>query len=183
MRLSVALLCRTRHPHVLGYLNDDEPEDDHLFGSCNRDTMLEISRSSRLLLPLRRQLSTSPYSWNISRPPTTEPRQPVYEQSEPELSPSQLPDPPVSTAPPPTKPKTAESSKFPNLSSYDKIVKQRIREWTEQIAIALRNRSDDLTATTKTTFSQLGSELNRITGYEAIEALKGGVVEQGWNFV
>jgi sensitive to high expression protein 9 len=58
-------------------------------------------------------------------------------------------------------------------------VKQRIREWTEQATIALRNRADDFTASTKTTFSHLGSQLNRVTGYEEIEALKRGVVEQG----
>lgn len=101
----------------------------------------------------------------------------------PELSPSQLPDPPdviKVSSPPAAEPTIPESSKPPNFSSYDlEIVKQRIQEWTEQAAIVLRNRADDFTTTTKATFSQLGSELNRVTGYEEIEALKRGVVKQG----
>ncbi|TFK19998.1 hypothetical protein FA15DRAFT_626009 [Coprinopsis marcescibilis] len=57
-------------------------------------------------------------------------------------------------------------------------VKQRIREWTQQTAITIRTRADGFTATTKTTFSRLGAELNKVTGYEEIEALKRGVVTQ-----
>lgn len=59
------------------------------------------------------------------------------------------------------------------------LVKQHLRSWTEQAAIALRVKADDFTASTKTTFSQLGSELNRVTGYDEIEVLKRGIVEQG----
>ncbi|KAH9480546.1 Sensitive to high expression protein 9-like protein, mitochondrial [Psilocybe cubensis] len=73
-----------------------------------------------------------------------------------------------------TKTTTTDST----LSKYDlELVKTRIREWSEQAAIALRNRADDFTAHTKTRFSQLGSEINRVTGYEEIEALKRSVVE------
>jgi hypothetical protein len=43
----------------------------------------------------------------------------------------------------------------------------------------LRQRTDYLTQTTSTKFFQLGSQLNRVTGYEQIEALKQRVVEQG----
>ncbi|KXN88142.1 hypothetical protein AN958_07601 [Leucoagaricus sp. SymC.cos] len=65
------------------------------------------------------------------------------------------------------------------LSQYDlEVVKQRIREWTDQAAVTLRERADGFTAQTKTTFSQLGAELNRVTGYEEIEALKKEVVAQ-----
>lgn len=139
--------------------------------------MLRISRSPRQLI--RRQLSTSPSPWNISRPPTTDPNR---EQSKPEVLPSQPPDPSdvIKTSSPSAESKTSESSESPRLSSYHaEIVKQRIREWAEQGAIVLRNRADGFTATTKATFSQLGSELNRVTGYEEIEALKRKVVEQG----
>lgn len=59
------------------------------------------------------------------------------------------------------------------------LVKKRLRSWTEQAAIVLRVKADDFTASTKTTFSQLGSELNRVTGYDEIEILKRGIVEQG----
>ncbi|KAF9046477.1 Mdm33 family-domain-containing protein [Panaeolus papilionaceus] len=54
------------------------------------------------------------------------------------------------------------------------IVKYRIQEWTEKATICLRNKADDFTANTKTTFSQLGQHLNKVTGYEEIEALKKG---------
>ena len=141
--------------------------------------MLRISRSLKRL-PLRRQLSTSPFSLNISRHPTTEP---IHNQSKPELSPSQLPDSPDvknTSAAEPKESKIPESSESSSLSSHNaEIVKQQIREWTEQAATVLRNRADGFTAATKTAFSQLGSELNRVTGYEEIEALKRGVVEQG----
>jgi sensitive to high expression protein 9 len=59
------------------------------------------------------------------------------------------------------------------------VVKQRIREWSEQAAITVRTRADDFTASTRSTLSQLGLHLNKVTGYEAIEALKRDVVDQG----
>ena len=141
--------------------------------------MLRILRSSRLPV-LRRQLSTSPSPWNISRPPTTDPNR---EQCKQEELPSQPPDPPdviKSGSSPAESKSSSEFSEFPRLSSHHaEIVKQRIREWAEHGAIVLRNRADGFTVTTKATFSQLGSELNRVTGYEEIEALKRKVVEQG----
>ena len=138
-----------------------------------------ISRSSRQLI--RRQLSTFPSPWNISRPPTTDPNR---EESKQEGLPSQPLDPPdvikTSSSPAAESKTSSESSESPKLSAYHaEIVKQRIREWAEHGAIVLRNRADGFTATTKATFSQLGSELNRVTGYEEIEALKRKVVEQG----
>lgn len=63
----------------------------------------------------------------------------------------------------------------PNLDA----IKQRLREWSEQTAVVIRTRADDFTARSKTTFSQLGAHLNKVTGYEEIEALKRQVVEQG----
>ncbi|KAF9534515.1 Mdm33 family-domain-containing protein [Crepidotus variabilis] len=66
-----------------------------------------------------------------------------------------------------------------HLSEYDPaILKKRLREWTEQVAITLRHRADDFTTRSKTTFSHLGAELNKVTGYEEIEALKKGVSVQ-----
>jgi hypothetical protein len=58
-------------------------------------------------------------------------------------------------------------------------VKQRIRHWTEHAAVTIRERADEFTAKTKTQFSQLGAHLNKVTGYEEIEALKRDVVAQG----
>jgi hypothetical protein len=43
----------------------------------------------------------------------------------------------------------------------------------------LRQRTDELTQKTSTKLFQLGSQLNRVTGYEQIDALKQQVVEQG----
>ncbi|GLB38299.1 putative required for the maintenance of the structure of the mitochondrial inner membrane [Lyophyllum shimeji] len=65
------------------------------------------------------------------------------------------------------------------LESYDlDVIKQHLRDWTNQAALSFRARADDFTAKSKTTFSHLGSQLNKVTGYEAIEALKRDVVEQ-----
>lgn len=78
---------------------------------------------------------------------------------------------------------TSENTSTSNSShaaQYDlELVKQRLREWTNQAALTVRIRADDFTANTKTTFLQLGSQLNKMTGYEVIEALKRDVVDQG----
>jgi sensitive to high expression protein 9 len=50
-----------------------------------------------------------------------------------------------------------------------------IRRWSEQNSIALRQRTDSLIAR----FTRLGGEINRVTGYDEIEALKRQVVSQG----
>ena len=69
------------------------------------------------------------------------------------------------------------------LSQYDMdVVKQRIRDRMNQTAVDLRQRADGFTAETKTKFSKLGAELNKVSGYEEIEALKKEVVEQGMSF-
>ncbi|KAF5362962.1 hypothetical protein D9758_007116 [Tetrapyrgos nigripes] len=49
---------------------------------------------------------------------------------------------------------------------------------SDEAAIKFRQSADDFTASTKITFSQLGAQLNKVTGYEEIEALKQRVVEQ-----
>lgn len=53
------------------------------------------------------------------------------------------------------------------------------REWSGPAAAVFRRYADQFTSSAKTTFSQLGSQLNKVTGYEEIEALKRRVVEQG----
>ncbi|KAG1743297.1 Mdm33 family-domain-containing protein [Suillus paluster] len=71
-------------------------------------------------------------------------------------------------------------------STYDlDTVKQRLGDWMilasavfKQQTEELRQRTDVLTQKTSTKFFQLGSQLNRVTGYEQIEALKQRVVEQ-----
>jgi hypothetical protein len=65
-------------------------------------------------------------------------------------------------------------------SSFDlDALRSRFKELSDRSAVAVRRRADDFTAKTGSTFSQLGSHLNRVTGYEEIESLKRRVVEQG----
>jgi sensitive to high expression protein 9 len=65
-------------------------------------------------------------------------------------------------------------------SSFDlEALRIRFRQLSDRSAAAVRRRADDFTAKTASTFSQLGSHLNRVTGYEEIEVLKRRVVEQG----
>ena len=59
------------------------------------------------------------------------------------------------------------------------ILRTRVRELSDRSFVAVRQRADDFTAKTASTFSLVGSHLNRVTGYEEIEALKRRVVEQG----
>ena len=54
-----------------------------------------------------------------------------------------------------------------------------IRRWTEQNSIAFRQRADSLIARIAVSFTRLGGEINRVTGYDEIEALKRQVVSQG----
>ncbi len=91
------------------------------------------------------------------------------------------------STPPRHEPESSEAAKQPSDPSSSKAeapvdlqqVKNRLLEWSDQAAITLRTRADDFTETTKSTFSQLGAQLNKVTGYEEIEILKRQVVEQG----
>ncbi|KAJ6584693.1 Mdm33 family-domain-containing protein [Mycena capillaripes] len=112
-----------------------------------------------------RCLSVSPPFRNVVRT--------IPPESEPEAEPASL----KSSA-------SSETSTQPDLepvassSGNTSELKERVRKWTENTAIAVRSRADEFTSTTKTTLSQLGFHLNRMTGYEEIEALKRRVVEQ-----
>ncbi|THG97783.1 hypothetical protein EW026_g4289 [Hermanssonia centrifuga] len=57
-------------------------------------------------------------------------------------------------------------------------MKERLRSWSENAAILVRERADRYTAVAATTFGQLGRELNKVTGYGEIESLKRQVAEQ-----
>ena len=58
-------------------------------------------------------------------------------------------------------------------------VQSIIRRWSERQFIGLRHRTDSLVARLATTFTRLGGEINRVTGYDEIESLKRQVVSQG----
>ncbi|KAG1765905.1 Mdm33 family-domain-containing protein [Suillus occidentalis] len=72
------------------------------------------------------------------------------------------------------------------ISAYDlDAIKQRIGDWMALATVGfkqqtdeLRQRTDEFTQKTSTKLFQLGSQLNRVTGYEQIDALKQRVVEQ-----
>ncbi|KAI0335825.1 mitochondrial distribution and morphology family 33, partial [Cubamyces sp. BRFM 1775] len=53
-----------------------------------------------------------------------------------------------------------------------------LHEIAHEAVRRMRTRGDQFTVNVARTFAQLGSELNRVTGYEEIEALKRRVVEQ-----
>ncbi|KAF7797398.1 hypothetical protein EIP86_008593 [Pleurotus ostreatoroseus] len=57
-------------------------------------------------------------------------------------------------------------------------LKQKLRTWSENAAIAIRERTDKYTHSAIKTFAQLGRELNKVTGYGEIETLKRQVAEQ-----
>ncbi|KAI0657351.1 Mdm33 family-domain-containing protein [Cubamyces menziesii] len=75
---------------------------------------------------------------------------------------------------------TSESKLEPPQSSADKLaeVKAHLHEIAHEAVRRMRTRGDQFTVNVARTFAQLGSELNRVTGYEEIEALKRRVVEQ-----
>jgi sensitive to high expression protein 9 len=54
-----------------------------------------------------------------------------------------------------------------------------IRRWSEQNSIALRQRTDSLIARMAISFTRIGGEINRLTGYDEIEDLKRQIVSQG----
>jgi sensitive to high expression protein 9, mitochondrial len=73
------------------------------------------------------------------------------------------------------------AAQSPRPDSYFALnsVKNILEEWTGTAAVAIRKRADSFTSRTQSTFSELGSQMNRVTGYEEIEALKRQVVQQG----
>jgi hypothetical protein len=54
-----------------------------------------------------------------------------------------------------------------------------IRRWTERNSIAFRQHTDSLIPRMAISFTRLGGEINRVTGYDEIETLKRQVVSQG----
>lgn len=68
-----------------------------------------------------------------------------------------------------------------NETNADKLalIKAQFKELSHETLGRMRDRGDGFTRQVARTFAQLGSELNRVTGYEEIEALKRRVVQQG----
>ncbi len=78
----------------------------------------------------------------------------------------------TSTPSPPSSLKSREPSGVEDVQSI-------IRRWSERQFIGLRQRTDILVARLATSFTRLGGEINRVTGYDEIESLKRQVVSQG----
>ncbi|KAL6302830.1 Mdm33 family-domain-containing protein [Sparassis latifolia] len=90
---------------------------------------------------------------------------------------SSPPNPTDNTQPEPLRTPEAQST---TNAEADRLaeMKEQLRGWTETASARLRERVDKFTADLASTFSQLGGELNRVTGYGEIEVLKKRVVEQ-----
>ncbi|KAH8104500.1 Mdm33 family-domain-containing protein [Cristinia sonorae] len=94
---------------------------------------------------------------------------------------SSLPPPP-----PPKQPNANSSELSPELTESSASAKERrieefkqiLKDWTERTSTVIRRRADDYTARAASTFAQLGSELNKVTGYGEIDLLKKRVVAQ-----
>jgi sensitive to high expression protein 9 len=141
--------------------------------------MLRASLARALVF---RQISTSSSVLNTTRPHSPNDGSTHIENQPPSSSSSQslkATSDATHSAQNPISTSDGPNADDPKLTYDLDLVKQRLREWSGQAAITVRNRADDFTANTKTTLSQLGLHLNKVTGYEAIEALKRDVVEQG----
>ncbi|KAJ3813475.1 Mdm33 family-domain-containing protein, partial [Lentinula aff. lateritia] len=57
-------------------------------------------------------------------------------------------------------------------------LKEKLLKWVNDRAFHFRRRADNFTGATKVRLSGLGAELNKVTGYEEIDALKRQVVKQ-----
>ncbi|KAJ8080820.1 sensitivity to high expression protein she9 [Marasmius tenuissimus] len=131
-----------------------------------------------------RQFSSSSIVWNLESNKPTDSLDSSQKSSSP--PPSQLPESEAGTSsssPPSSEPSTSTSSQDKSnvqtdgKESFDlESFKSNLRRWTDEAAINFRQKADGFTGTTKTTFSQLGAELNKVTGYDEIEALKREVV-------
>ncbi|KAL0066184.1 sensitivity to high expression protein she9 [Marasmius tenuissimus] len=134
-----------------------------------------------------RQFSSSSIVWNLESNKPTDSLDSSQKSSSP--PPSQLPESEAGTSsssPPSSEPSTSTSSQDKSnvqtdgKESFDlESFKSNLRRWTDEAAINFRQKADGFTGTTKTTFSQLGAELNKVTGYDEIEALKREVVARG----
>ncbi|KDQ62203.1 hypothetical protein JAAARDRAFT_65992 [Jaapia argillacea MUCL 33604] len=94
----------------------------------------------------------------------------------PDSDPPTPPPESVSQAPPPITGSTEQDDL--NNAFTLAMAKDRLRDWSENAAIVIRKRADEFSASAKTRFSQLGFHLNKVTGYDEIEALKRRVVDQ-----
>ena len=123
------------------------------------------------------------------QPPPPPRSQPLPPLSQLPLSSSSPPSPALSSANTRNSPETEsdidthdstgkKASQLTTAIDVDEV-KEKLRSWSENASVALRDRADRYTALAATTFAQLGKELNKVTGYGEIESLKKQVADQG----
>ncbi|ESK85002.1 mitochondrial inner membrane protein [Moniliophthora roreri MCA 2997] len=126
-----------------------------------------------------RQFSTTKIAWNSSSSSPRSSGSSSSEQKPPASPPSSNSASPSTNTP---EDRTfSDHSTSPNRTSTFldlNTLRDNFRKWSDEAAINFRQKADDFTGSTKVTFSQLGSQLNKVTGYDEIEALKRQVVEQ-----
>ncbi|KAI0667596.1 Mdm33 family-domain-containing protein [Trametes maxima] len=123
--------------------------------------------------PTSRYLSTStpPPEQRQATPPATTPHPSAQEERHVPLEPE-----PQALS---SSSEHAQASPPPQTDA-DKLAQfqAQFRELTHETVRRMRDRGDQFTVQVARTFAQFGRELNRVTGYEEIEALKRKVVEQ-----
>ncbi|KAH9841502.1 Mdm33 family-domain-containing protein [Rhodofomes roseus] len=87
------------------------------------------------------------------------------------------PKPSDETQPGPSQPREQEKIASSNVDAIAEV-RERVQQWTTHTATAARRRIDQFTADVARSFSQLGKEINKATGYGEIEELKRRVVTQ-----
>ncbi|EPT05178.1 hypothetical protein FOMPIDRAFT_1080358, partial [Fomitopsis schrenkii] len=87
------------------------------------------------------------------------------------------PKPADETRPGPSQPESHEEITSSNAHPIAEV-RDRVQQWSTQTATAFRQRIDQYTANLARSFSQLGKEINKLTGYGEIEELKRIVVTQ-----
>lgn len=96
--------------------------------------------------------------------------------------------PPSSEPPTPNTPPWTFPRRFNQRDAQDLINRQlsqinelrsQLNTWITRASLLARQRAEDLTTLAQTRLSQLGRNLNEMTGYEEIDKLKAQVVEQG----
>ncbi len=166
----------------------------HVLCSHGRVTQ-RASRAMLRLLPRQSVRSTRTRTQNIRFYSATQPwrTQHTQDQSQRQASssgsnetpststsdPSTTEAGPSSHSHPPLAHSAPETSKTPVEAVDVEQVKEKLRTWAENAAVALRGRADQYTSSAIKSFAQLGRELNKVTGYQEIEALKRAVASQG----
>ena len=153
--------------------------------STVRSSLCHLKRSTS---PRSRHFSTPAQSPEDKKAVSTDDKPLPSPQSSPKEDASVFNTEPIilTTQPPlasPSLPNQAEpgANSSANTAAADQLnaLKERMQEMTTEALKQMRIRGDEFTTRVAKTFSKLGAELNRVTGYEEIEVLKRKVVEQG----